>query len=374
MKMHPLGDRRCSATFFGNRYGNVAACAVIRDTRWFAASAIIISRGAESGGGTWQAPAVQAMKNNILLVSENDAGRRLDNFLAGRLKRIRLARVHRMIRRGEVRVNRGRVSSGHRLRCGDAVRLPPHLERRPPPPGCARARWIEQCVVYEDDSLLVLDKPAGLAAHAGGAVNFGAVELIRAVRPRDDFLQLAHRLDRATSGLLVLARKASALNALHCAFREQEIAKTYLALLAGRWQGGERKVDLPLDRSFRLAGERQVRVGPGQAATTLFKPRRAWGDATLMRVTPLTGRTHQIRVHAAATGHPVLGDDRYGRSRSALAARLGLRRLFLHALEMRLRRPQDGRLLCLRAPLPSALRASLERLGAAEFGLTERKA
>ncbi|MCY4255244.1 MAG: RluA family pseudouridine synthase [Gammaproteobacteria bacterium] len=313
------------------------------------------------------------MKDNILIVSEDDAGRRLDNFLAGRLKRMHPSRVHRMIRRGEVRVNRGRAASGHRLRRGDEVRLPPHLDRRPPAPVAARARWIEQFVVYEDDSLLVLNKPAGLAAHAGGSVSFGAVELLRAARPRENFLQLAHRLDRATSGLLVLARKARALNALHQAFRENEVEKTYAALLAGPWRGGERKVDLPLDRSFRSGGERRVRVGLGQPATTRFRPHRGWDEATLVRALPLTGRTHQIRAHAAAIGHPVLGDDRYGRSTAALASRIALRRLFLHARELRLRHPESARLLQLRAPLPDELRASLKRLGPPEFGRSARK-
>ncbi|MCY4157314.1 MAG: RluA family pseudouridine synthase [Gammaproteobacteria bacterium] len=313
------------------------------------------------------------MKDNILIVSEDDAGRRLDNFLAGRLKRMHPSRVHRMIRRGEVRVNRGRAASGHRLRRGDEVRLPPHLDRRPPAPVAARARWIEQFVVYEDDSLLVLNKPAGLAAHAGGSVSFGAVELLRAARPRENFLQLAHRLDRATSGLLVLARKARALNALHQAFRENEVEKTYAALLAGPWRGGERKVDLPLDRSFRSGGERRVRVGLGQPATTRFRPHCGWDEATLVRALPLTGRTHQIRAHSAAIGHPVLGDDRYGRSTAALASRIALRRLFLHARELRLRHPESARLLQLRAPLPDELRASLKRLGPPEFGRSARK-
>lgn len=308
------------------------------------------------------------MKDNILIVSEDDAGRRLDNFLSGRLKRMRQSRVHRMIRRGEVRVNRGRASSKHRLRCGDEVRLPPRLDRRPSAPVAARARWIEQFVVYEDDSLLVLNKPPGLAAHAGGSVSFGAVELLRAARPRENFLQLAHRLDRATSGLLVLARKARTLSALHQAFRENEVGKSYTALLAGPWRGGERKVDLPLDRSLRSGGERRVRVGSGQPATTRFRPRRGWEQATLANALPLTGRTHQIRAHAAAIGHPVLGDDRYGRSTVALASRIALRRLFLHARELRLRHPELPRELHFRAPLPDELRASLKRLGPPVFG------
>ena len=306
------------------------------------------------------------MNDNILVVSEDDAGRRLDNFLAGRLKRMRQARVHRMIRRGEVRVNRGRASSGYRLRRGDKVRLPPHLDRPPPPPAPARAGWIEQCLVHEDDGLLVLDKPAGLAAHAGGSVNFGAVELLRAARPGDSFLQLAHRLDRATSGLLLLARSARALSALHQAFRDNQVEKTYTALLAGRWRGGERQVDLPLDRSFRADGERRVRAGSGQPASTRFKPRKVWRNATLASVIPLTGRTHQIRAHAAAIGHPVLGDDRYGRSAGATASRIALKRLFLHARELTLRHPQSARMMSLRAPLPDELRAVLERLGPAD--------
>ena len=313
------------------------------------------------------------LRSNILVVSEDDSGRRLDNFLAGRLKRMRLARVHRMIRRGEVRVNRGRVASSHRLRTGDEVRLPPFLDRRPPPPVAARARWIEQCVLHEDDSLLVLDKPAGLAVHAGGSVNLGVVELLRSARPKEDFLQLAHRLDRATSGCLILARKPRVLSALHAAFRHNTIEKSYLALLAGRWTGAERRVNLPLDRSFSDGAERHVRAGYGQAAETRYIPKSRWRNATLVRAVPITGRTHQIRVHAAAIGHPILGDDRYGRSSGGEAERIALKRLFLHAWEVKLLHPRTSRELCLRAPLPDELRAALERLGPPEIGHVPRK-
>lgn len=313
------------------------------------------------------------MKHNVLIVSEDDAGRRLDNFLAGRLKRMRMARVHRMIRRGEVRVNSGRKASGHRLRAGDEVRLPPFLDRRPPPPAASRARWIRQCVLYEDDALLVLDKPAGLAVHAGGSVSLGAVELLRAARPREGFLQLAHRLDRATSGCLLLARKPRALNALHKAFRDNSIGKTYLSLLAGRWKRGERRVKLPLDRTRSRGSERKVRAGAGRAAETRFIPLEAWRDVTLVRAVPVTGRTHQIRVHAAALGHSVMGDDRYGDAGGALARHIGLTRLFLHASELRFLHPLTARPLRFRAPLPEELRAVLDRLGPPRFGGSVRK-
>ena len=313
------------------------------------------------------------MKDNVLIVSGDDAGRRLDNFLAGRLKRMRLARVHRMIRRGEVRVNRGRKSSGHRLRAGDEVRLPPFLHRRPPPPVVSRARWIERHLLYEDEGLLVLDKPAGLAVHAGGSVSLGAVELLRAARPREGFLQLAHRLDRGTSGCLLLARRPRALHALHKAFRENKVHKTYAALLAGRLKGRERRVDLPLDRTRITGSERRVRAGSGQPAQTRFMPRRGWREATLVRAIPITGRTHQIRVHAAAIGHPVLGDDRYGQTPGGVERAIGLKRLFLHAWGLELRHPLTSRALRLHAPLPDELRAVLARLGAPEFGAPARK-
>ena len=313
------------------------------------------------------------MRNNVLIVSEDDAGRRLDNFLAGRLKRMRLARIHRMIRRGEVRVNSGRASSSHRLGAGDEVRLPPFLERRPQAPVAARARWIERHVLHEDESLLVLDKPAGLAVHAGGSVNLGAVELLRASRPGEAFLQLAHRLDRATSGCLVLARNRRALSALHRAFRESEVKKRYVALLAGSWKGGERTVNLPLDRSAGSGAERRVRVGYGQAAETRFLPRRVWRNASLVHAVPITGRTHQIRAHAAAIGHAVLGDDKYGRATSALAEQIGLKRLFLHACELKLQHPHNGEALCFSAPLPEDLQHVLAALGAPEFGRSGRK-
>ena len=308
------------------------------------------------------------MKDNILVVSEDDAGRRLDNFLAGRLKRMRPARLHRMIRRGEVRVNSGRKSSSHRLSTGDEVRLPPLLERRPPPPEAARSRWIEQHVVHEDDDLLVIDKPAGLAVHAGGSVSLGAVELLRAARPQQDFLQLAHRLDRATSGCLLLGKRPRVLRALHQAFREDRVRKTYVALLAGRLKDRERKVDLPLDRSRSRGSERQVRAGSGSRAQTRFKPRQGWEKATLVRALPITGRTHQIRVHAAAIGHPVLGDDRYGPPRAGFENAIGLKRLFLHAWEVSLRHPVTSQELRLRVPVPDELSAVVERLGPPAFG------
>ncbi len=313
------------------------------------------------------------MRNNILKVSEDDAGRRLDNFLAGRLKRMRLARIHRMIRRGEVRVNSGRASSSHRLGAGDEVRLPPFLERRPQAPVAARARWIEQHILHEDECLLVLDKPAGLAVHAGGSVNLGAVELLRASRPGEPFLQLAHRLDRATSGCLVLARNRRALSALHRAFRESEVKKRYAALLAGRWQGGDRTVSLPLDRSAGSGAERRVRVGHGQSAETDFLPRRVWRNVSLVHAIPITGRTHQIRAHAAAIGHAVLGDDKYGRAASGVAEQIGLKRLFLHACELKLLHPHNGEALCFKAPLPADLRDVLDALGVPEFGRDGRK-
>lgn len=328
---------------------------------------------------------MSASKGNVLVVPRDDSGRRLDNFLASRLRRMRLARLHRMIRRGEVRVNGGRAASRHRLRSGDQVRVPPFLDRRPPPPAAARARWIERCVLHEDDALLALDKPAGLAVHAGGSVNLGAVELLRAARPGERFLQLAHRLDRATSGCLIVAKQPGALRALHREFRRGAVEKIYQALLSGCWKGAgrrvragsgapaETRVSLPLDRSFRVGAERRVRAGSGQPAETRYAALRGWRAATLVRAIPVTGRTHQIRAHAAAIGHPVLGDRRYGRPASAAASRIGLKRLFLHALEVRFRHPQTGAELRLRAPLPDELRAVLRRLGPPEFGLRGRK-
>jgi len=271
-----------------------------------------------------------------LAVGEQGDGQRLDNFLLRECPGVPKTRLYKAIRRGEVRVNKGRAKPATRLSAGDTVRLPPFSmsERTRPvaPPG-----WqdrLAQAVVHEDDDLLVVNKPSGLAVHGGSGLQFGLIETLRAMRPEARFLELVHRLDRETSGLLLIAKRASVLRALHELLRrEGGVNKRYLALVHGRWPRHLRSVEAPLLRSERASGERIVRVArDGKPSATEFRLQRAARGLSLVEAYPLTGRTHQIRVHASHVGHPVLGDDKYGNDSSASCAEsLGLKRLFLHA-------------------------------------------
>jgi 23S rRNA pseudouridine955/2504/2580 synthase len=296
-------------------------------------------------------------------VDGENSGRRLDNFLLSELKGLPRTRVYRMIRKGEVRVNKGRSKPDYRLEEGDVVRLPPvHGLSGDAPlklaPG--RAAWINEHIVYEDPALLVLNKPAGLAVHGGSGVSMGAIEVLRAARPEARSLELVHRLDRETSGLLIVAKKRSALRRLHQAFRDNSVEKTYTALLVGEWSGGRREVDLPLQTEHRQSGERHVRVGAdGKSALSVFTPVQRYVGATLVSVRIHTGRTHQIRAHAAAIGYPIAGDDRYGAD-AWRAEKLD--RLFLHAASLAFPHPDDERRISLESPLDPALLRVLERL------------
>ncbi|HHQ14305.1 MAG TPA: RluA family pseudouridine synthase [Chromatiales bacterium] len=307
---------------------------------------------------------------SLATVSADDAGRRLDNFLLTRLKGVPRSRVYRMIRGGEVRVNGRRARPDGRLEEGDQVRVPPvQISRRAAPPGPAANEldWLNDRIVYEDRDVLVLDKPAGLAVHGGSGVSFGAIELLRKLRPEHEQLELVHRLDRDTSGCLLFARRRSALRRLHAQFREGEVRKEYIALLCGRLRGQERFIDRPLSVHRRRGGERHVQVDPehGKPARSRFTPRRRYASATVVDVVIETGRTHQIRVHAADLGHPVAGDTRYGGEVSErLARRLGLERLFLHAGALTFDSPRDGRVIRVECPLDAALTKVLDRLDA----------
>jgi len=304
-------------------------------------------------------------------IGPEQAGQRIDNFLLARLKGVPKSRVYRILRRGEVRVNRGRVDAAYRLQAGDAVRIPPvrvaeTVASAAGAPGLP-AR-LERAILYEDDRLLVLDKPSGVASHGGSGIALGAIEALRLARPAAPFLELVHRLDRETSGCLMVAKRRSALRELHAQLRDHAVDKRYLLLARGCWKGGGRRVDLALARDQVRGGERHVRVtGDGQAAATRFTPLERFAAATLMQARPESGRTHQIRVHAAALGHPIAGDTRYGDPafNAELRAR-GLRRLFLHAHQLRLALP-DGGTLEVEAPLEGTLLALLDELrGGAE--------
>jgi len=262
------------------------------------------------------------------------AGQRLDNFLRRELPGLPRSRLYRILRRGEVRVNGGRVRADYRLEDGDEVRIPPARINSGPgaaPPG--RIASLEKRIIYEDKRLLVIDKPSGVAVHGGSGISHGVIELLREARPDLRDLSLAHRLDRDTSGCLVLAKRRSALRELHEKFRAGVVEKNYLALVVGDWQFGDYLVDAPLYVQHRKNGQRHVVVSvSGKPAQTKIRLSRTYGKFSLLQCQPLTGRTHQIRVHAEHMGHPLAGDDRYGDSRAnAAAKKLGLKRLFLHA-------------------------------------------
>jgi 23S rRNA pseudouridine955/2504/2580 synthase len=295
-------------------------------------------------------------------------GQRIDNLLLRLLKGVPRSHVYRLLRKGQVRVNGRRARPGQRLAAGDVLRLPPvrlavaEGPRRVPDALLAEVR---AAVIHEDPRILALDKPAGLAVHGGSGLSFGAIEALRAARP-DAELELVHRLDRDTSGVLVVAKDRGALRILHALLREGEVAKTYLALLKGKWTLGRKRIDAPLRTNLKQGGERVVRVhAAGKAAASTFTPVTTFGRrATLVEVSIHTGRTHQIRVHAAFAGHPVAGDDRYGdRDFNAAMKELGLRRMFLHARTLAFTWPDTGERCRIESPLPGDLEAVVERLG-----------
>lgn len=291
-------------------------------------------------------------------VSEDFAGQRVDNFLARELKGVPRGHIYRLLRTGQVRVNGGRRKPDYRLEAGDELRLPPvRLAERSQSPGPLRRAdtVLEGGVIYEDQHLLVVNKPSGLAVHGGSGLDGGLIEALRHLRGEPG-LELAHRLDRDTSGCLVIARKRSALRALHEAFREGRVEKRYLALVAGQAKGPFTSA-APLERFVKRGGERHVAVRPGgRPARTRFRPLAMGDQFTLLEALPDTGRTHQIRVHAAHAGHPIAGDPRYGDK--ALNQRLraeGLRRMALHAAGLSFEHPGSGQRLSFTAPLPDDL-------------------
>ena len=301
-------------------------------------------------------------------IDADEADRRLDNFLLSRLKGVPRSRIYKMIRSGEVRVNKGRAKPDRRLRDGDQVRIPPvrtgsGASSVPREPGTAQ--WLEERIIYEDRDLLVLDKPSGLAVHGGSGISFGAIELLRALRGKHDKLELVHRLDRDTSGCLLVAKRRPALRRLHELFRNGEVQKRYTALLLGHWKGGKLIVDEPLLTTQRRNGERHVRVSAeGKQARTRIVPERSYAGAQLAMIELDTGRTHQIRVHAAHLGHPVAGDRRYGAENDPIVRDFGLRRLFLHASTLVFESPKGDRVIRAECPLDAHLLAVLEQMGA----------
>ena len=300
-------------------------------------------------------------------VTDANAGQRLDNFLSGLLKGVPRSWVYRVVRTGQVRVNRGRVRPQRRLEIGDIVRVPPvrtAVRDAPTSPGREWVARMATAVIYEDDLVLVLDKPSGVAVHGGSGASHGIIEIARSMRPPGEFLELAHRLDKDTSGCLILAKRRSALLALHEDLRSADVGKRYLALVRGRWTG-KRKVDAALRRSVNSSGERIVRIDEnGKPSTTWINAVDPGVVASLVEARPETGRTHQIRVHAAAAGHPLAGDEKYGNRDFNLRMKAqGLRRLFLHASAISFRHPGSGTRIEVSAPVPEALRRVLSSLG-----------
>ncbi|MDR2212554.1 MAG: RluA family pseudouridine synthase [Pseudomonadales bacterium] len=310
-------------------------------------------------------PLSQRSPVQILQVAEHHQDQRLDNYLLGRLKGTPKSLIYRIIRKGEVRVNGKRCKADYRVGAGDQVRVPPlQLQEAgaPPQPGEQLAALLRNCVLYEDADLLVLNKPAGLPVHGGTGVKLGLIEALKALRPEAPGLELVHRLDKGTSGCLLLAKTGAARRALMNAFREQRVRKVYQALVRGRWPEQIKEVDSPLSRQPERGGERFVAADPqGKAARTEFRVLERLGAFTLMEARPLTGRTHQIRVHAAEIGCPLVGDGKYGQD---AADPPKVKRLCLHAAALEFEHPRDGRRLRFSAPLEDSFQSLLTSLRA----------
>lgn len=299
-------------------------------------------------------------------VSEDEAGQRLDNYLLRVLKSAPKSLVYRIIRKGEVRINKGRCKPDRKLLAGDVVRVPPVRlgDKAPPPtPSQQLAEHLDQAILYEDPGMIIVNKPSGLAVHGGSGINLGLVEALRQLR-NDHYLELVHRLDRDTSGCIVLAKKRSLLRQMHALLRDKTgVNKQYLALVKGKWPEHQTEVNVPLLKNELKSGERVVRVdAEGKPSLTRFSVEQTFEQCTLVRASPVTGRTHQIRVHALHAKHPLVGDEKYGDDdfNKEMKAK-GIKRLFLHAasLEFTL---ENGKHIHIEAPLPDELSSALKNL------------
>ena len=293
-------------------------------------------------------------------IDETHAGQRIDNFLLNYLNGVPKGHIYKIIRKGEVRVNKGRIRQTYKLSYGDRVRIPPiSVMESPsrPSPGRSLQQLIDESIVYEDDYFIAINKPSGVAVHGGSGVSYGIIEAIRALKAGQKFLELVHRLDKDTSGCLLIAKKRTALNTLQNTFRNRETDKRYLALLCGHLPLSEKKVSVPLLRELLKTGDRVVRVDKeGKEAVSVFNPIEQFTHATLSEIKILTGRTHQIRVHAQYLGHCVAGDEKYGNFMcNKRLKEKGLKRLFLHASQISFKHPQNGAAMTLNAPLSDDL-------------------
>jgi 23S rRNA pseudouridine955/2504/2580 synthase len=313
----------------------------------------------------------QSTAVRLLEVDQESTGQRIDNFLLTQLKGVPRSLIYRLLRTGQVRVNKGRKKPHYKLNTGDMVRIPPVsvVEREPSQASNSDKERLSNSILYEDKSIIVINKPAGMAVHGGSGLSYGVIEAFRQLRPECHFLELVHRLDRETSGCLVLAKKRSALVRLHEMLRREHgksMDKTYLALLRGVWQGKKKKINAPLEVNSRKSGERFVTISAnGKPATSIFVPEKNFpkAGAALVSIRLLTGRTHQARVHALSIGQPIAGDDRYGDRAFNRRMKLdGLNRLFLHASRLRFKHPLEDKQMDIEAPLPEPLSRLLENL------------
>jgi len=318
--------------------------------------------GPQASQSTTSAGTNPALEVKWLTVDEESAGQRLDNFLIRHLKGVPKTHVYRIIRSGEVRINKGRASADTRIENGDVVRLPPvRISDKVAEKAARPAPGREFPLLLEDDALMAIDKPAGVAVHGGSGVSFGVIEQLRQARPKAKLLELVHRLDRETSGILLVAKKRSALKHVQDQFRERETGKTYLALVQGSWPEKLKVIDSSLHKYLLADGERRVRVTTnddpdGMRSITLVKVAQRLEGCTLLEVTIKTGRTHQIRVHLASQGHPIAGDDKYGDFEWNKALnKQGLKRMFLHAWRLEFTHPATGKRVTLKSPLPLEL-------------------
>lgn len=324
-----------------------------------------------------EVPTPPALSVRLVTIDERSAGQRLDNFLLRELKGVPKTHVYRIIRSGEVRVDKARASADTRLELGHVVRVPPVRVAEPSAAAAAPAPAREFPVLFEDEQLLVIDKPAGVAVHGGSGVSFGVIEQLRQARPQAKFLELVHRLDKETSGLLMLAKKRSALTALQDQFRQRETGKTYAALVSGSWPARTKVIDVALHKYLTADGERRVKAvaaddADGRRSISLVRVAGRYAGFSLLDVTIKTGRTHQIRVHLAHEGHPIVGDEKYGdfalnKALAAGRAVAGLRfeRMFLHARRLAFNHPVTGERIELEAPLPPECETLLAQLPAA---------